>query len=141
MQALYQAEVCDLSVDELVEQAEAGVLLLVPEVPEGADENALVGEGLDDYARLLLEGTVDHLDPIDDMIAGAAQNWTLERMPIVDRNIIRLAVFEMAYLDEIPVGVAINEAVEVAKLFGGDDSPKFVNGVLGKIAKLFEEEH
>jgi len=69
-----------------------------------------------------------------------SENWAVERMPIVDRMILRVAVFEMVYCDQVPVSVSINEAVELAKAFGGeDDSPRFVNGVLGRIARSMAE--
>ena len=109
-------------------------MLLIPECPVGVSDNDLVGIDLADYARELIDGVGEHGDQIDAWIAETAENWTLERMPIVDRNIIRLAAFEIAYRDDIPTGVAINEAVEMAKAFGTDESPKFVNGVLGRIA-------
>ena len=76
---------------------------------------------------------------VDERIEAASENWALSRMPIVDRSILRLAVFEMFNCDDVPVSVSINEAVELAKGFGGeDDSPRFVNGVLGRIARSME---
>jgi N utilization substance protein B len=73
---------------------------------------------------------------VDARIEATSQHWSLMRMPFVDRNILRLAVYEIMFEDDVPASVAINEAVELAKAYGGDDSPKFVNGVLGKIAEL-----
>jgi N utilization substance protein B len=74
------------------------------------------------------------------MITSTSENWSLERMPLVDLNILRLATFEMLYLDDVPQSVSINEAVELAKNFGGeDDSSRFVNGVLGRIAVIIEQ--
>ena len=94
---------------------------------------------LSDYALKLLDGIESHRDVIDDYIESASENWQVSRMPIVDRTILRLAVFEMVYAVDVPVSVAINEAVELAKDFGGEDeSPRFVNGVLGRIAKQLE---
>lgn len=133
LQLLYTGELTEEPLESLV-QASPDELLVVPECPEGVNENDLVGSDLAEYASSLVSGIVDHLDEIDERIAATAQNWTLERMPIVDRNIIRLAAYEILFRDEIPTGVAINEAVELAKAFGTDDSPKFVNGVLGRIA-------
>ena len=73
---------------------------------------------------------------IDGSLKAAAENWSLGRMPIVDRSILRLAAYEIMFVEDVPTSVAINEAVELAKDFGGeDDSPRFVNGVLGRIAK------
>lgn len=94
---------------------------------------------LSDYALKLLDGIELHRDVIDDYIESASENWQVSRMPVVDRTILRLAVFEMAYVADVPLSVAINEAVELAKDFGGEDeSPRFVNGVLGRIAKQLE---
>ena len=73
--------------------------------------------------------------------AATSENWSLARMPIVDRSILRLATFEMMYIDDVPTSVTINEAVELAKDFGGEDeSHRFVNGILGRIAKMLEGE-
>ena len=138
LQAMYQYELTGTSLADLVDDTGATELLLIPERPEGVEENDLIGEGLVPYAAELLRGIVPRLEQIDGWIAQTAENWTLERMPIVDRNIIRLAAYEIAFCDDIPTGVAINEAVEIAKAFGGDESPKFVNGVLGKIASRLE---
>lgn len=92
-----------------------------------------------DYARRLVNGVDAHRAEIDAMLDEASDNWKLSRMPIVDRSLLRLATFEMLYVDEVPLSVSINEAVELAKAFGGeDDSPRFVNGVLGRIAKRCE---
>ncbi len=95
---------------------------------------------LPDYAQKLIEGVEAHQIEIDRMLTSTSENWALARMPIVDRSILRLATFEMAYMDDVPVSVTINEAVELAKDFGGEDeSPRFVNGVLGRIAVQLEE--
>ncbi len=91
---------------------------------------------MSDYALDLVRGVEEQRAIIDGMLRGAAENWSLGRMPIVDRSILRLATYEMKFVDDVPVSVSINEAVELAKDFGGeDDSSRFVNGVLGRIAK------
>lgn len=87
------------------------------------------------YAQKLVEGVSKNLEAIDKTIERFAENWRIERMAYVDRNILRLSTYETLYLDDIPIKVAINEAVELAKRFGEEDSSKFVNGVLDKIAK------
>ena len=87
------------------------------------------------YAEILVHGTLEKLEAIDKTIERFAENWEIKRMAYVDRNILRLSTYEMVYLDEIPVKVAINEAVELAKRYGEEDSSKFVNGILDKIAK------
>lgn len=91
-------------------------------------------EAPSDFAVGLIEGVVNHQQELDDLIADHADNWALDRMPLLDRNIIRISLFEMLYQEDIPFSVSINEAVELAKIFGTEDSGKFVNGVLGKIA-------
>jgi len=86
------------------------------------------------YAKYLAEGVIGHLDEIDGMIREQARNWRLERMSLIDRNIIRVAVFELRYPSEtVPATVVINEAIEVAKRFCTDDSGSFINGVLDAV--------
>jgi N utilization substance protein B len=77
---------------------------------------------------------IEHLEEIDTILAEVASGWKLSRMSKVDLTLLRLAVFEMRFDEDIPVKVAINEAVEMAKTFGGDESPGFINGVLAKLA-------
>jgi N utilization substance protein B len=88
-----------------------------------------------DYTVALVEGVVAHQDRIDELIASYAEGWTLGRMPPVDRNLARIAVYELLYADDIDDPVAISEAVELAKQLSTDDSPRFLNGVLGRIAE------
>jgi N utilization substance protein B len=87
------------------------------------------------FARELVEGFAAHHDDIDRVIAEASDRWTIERMPVVDRNLLRIGVFELLYASGTPAGVAINEAVELAKLLSTEDSGRFVNGVLGRVAR------
>ena len=94
---------------------------------------------LTDYAKQLVRGVESHVATIDKELAASSENWAVQRMPIVDRSILRLAVYEMMFVDEVPVSVAINEAIELAKDFGGEDeSPRFINGVLGRVARHLE---
>lgn len=86
------------------------------------------------YIRDKFEQIVSHIDEIDDMVNQVAQGWKTSRMGKVDLTLIRLAVYEIKFEEEIPTGVAINEAVELAKGYGTDDSPSFVNGILAKLA-------
>lgn len=90
------------------------------------------------FSLALIRGVSRNLEVIDREISGASLHWSMARMARVDRNILRLATFELLYLPEVPVNVTINEAVELAKLFGSDDSRLFVNGVLDNIAKALE---
>ncbi len=85
------------------------------------------------FAEPLIRGTLQHRDELDAMIKKYAQNWDIHRMAAVDRNILRLAIFEMLHRDDIPPVVSINEAVDIAKKFSTQDSGKFVNGILDKV--------
>jgi len=87
------------------------------------------------YARELVEGITERLDEINDKIAESAVNWRLSRMSVLDRNIIRLAAYEMLFKDDVPARVAIDEAIELAKRYCTDDSPSFINGILDAILK------
>lgn len=87
------------------------------------------------FALQIAEGAEANLAAIDDMIASHSHNWSANRISRVARSVMRLAVYEMLYDDDIPVSVAINEAVELAKKYGGDDDASFINGVLGSIAR------
>src|SRR5215831_853583 len=82
------------------------------------------------YAVLIVEGVIDHADRIDELISTYAEGWTLDRMPVIDRNLLRIAVYELLYRDDIDDPVAISEAVELAEELSTDDSPRFVNGLL-----------
>ena len=93
-----------------------------------------VSQAAKPYAQSLVEGVKQNLSKIDSQITRASEHWSINRMSRVDRSILRLATFEISFLDEIPANVAINEAIEVAKRFGADESPLFVNGVLDKVA-------
>ncbi|MCP4201756.1 MAG: transcription antitermination factor NusB [bacterium] len=87
------------------------------------------------YAQALVRGTLDNLQEIDDLIRGQAEHWRLERMPAVDRNILRLAVYEFLYEPDVPKLVIVDEAIELAKKFGSKDSGRFVNGLLDGLLK------
>lgn len=87
------------------------------------------------YAKKLLDGVLEKGAAIDKLISNHAENWRLERMSVIDRNILRLAVYEVHYQDDVPASVAINEAVEIAKRYSTDDSGSFINGILDAMAK------
>lgn len=89
----------------------------------------------DPYVREVIGGLEEKLTEIDRIIAQRAEGWRLERLHSVDRNILRLAVYELCYREDIPPQVAINEAVELAKKYGGEHSPAFINGILDRIWK------
>ncbi|MHA7986549.1 transcription antitermination factor NusB [Rathayibacter sp. CAU 1779] len=104
---------------------------LADEAQRAANEPAREASWL--YAREIVDGVIDHSDEIDELIQTYAQGWTLERMPAVDRAILRMGVWELLYNPAIPDAVAISESVEQATILSTDDSAKFVNGLLGKI--------
>ena len=99
----------------------------------------LIEGPIDAYAQLLIDGVIQNKKEIDEKLAVHSKNWALDRMSLVDLNVIRVATYEMTNVDDVPVSVSIDEAVELAKGFGGADSHKFVNGILGAIAKGLEE--
>ena len=117
LEVLYQRELTNYPVEKIVQnKLSAG------------------GKDLSDFALRIVDGVKNHNQKIDDMIKKYADNWALDRMPSLDRNIIRISLYEMLYEEDIPCSVSINEAVELAKIYGTGESGKFVNGVLGKIA-------
>ncbi len=87
------------------------------------------------FADPLIRGTLEHRDELDERIRKHAKNWSLHRMAVVDRNLLRLAAYEMLYREDIPPVVSINEAVDIAKKYSTDDSGKFVNGILDSLRK------
>jgi N utilization substance protein B len=87
------------------------------------------------FARQIIMGALEHQKEIDQKIASLADGWPLRRMPNVDRNLLRLATYEIYYCADIPGPVTLNEAIELAKRFGGEESAKFVNGLLDKLAE------
>ena len=106
---------------------------LAAEAKRAASEPAREASWL--YAREIADGIVDHQDEIDEQITTHSRDWKLERMPAVDRALLRIAVWEILYNDEVPTAVAIDEAVELAKEFSTDDSGAFVHGVLARVAR------
>jgi N utilization substance protein B len=92
-----------------------------------------VGERSLPYGRQLIQGICLHIDEIDALLAEHSHNWRVERMSLVDRNILRIAVFELRYIDEAPAQVAINEALEIAKRYSVEESVSFINGILDAV--------
>lgn len=89
-----------------------------------------------DFTETLVKGTCENITAIDKIISKYTDNWSISRMAVIDRNIMRMSVYEMLYRDDIPPNVSINEAIELAKKYGDIDSGKFVNGILDKIKKV-----
>ncbi|MDQ1128522.1 transcription antitermination factor NusB [Microbacterium sp. SORGH_AS_0888] len=108
-------------------------VVLAAEAQRAASEPARQASWL--YAREIVDGVIDHRDEIDEQIVTHARDWKLERMPAVDRAVLRIGVWELLFNDEVPSAVAIDEAVELAKEFSTDESGSFVHGVLGRIAR------
>src|SRR4051812_47203079 len=94
---------------------------------------------LEPFCLGLYDGVVSHLGEIDRRLGAAAENWRLPRMAAVDRNVLRLGAFELLFTPDMPAGVAIDEAIELARRYGSKDSPAFVNGVLDKVNQLRTE--
>jgi len=120
-------------------------ILFQADVTETDGRSALqgwIGSGREvpPFTRALVEGVSDHLDEIDATIAAHSEGWTIDRMASVDRTVLRVAAYELAFGGEVPVGVAIDEAVRAAKDLSTEDSGRFVNGVLGKIAREREAD-
>ena len=107
--------------------------ILAAEAQRAANEPAREASWL--YAREIVDGVIDNRDAIDEQITTFAKDWTLARMPAVDRAVLRIGVWEVLYNDAVPAAVAIDEAVELAKEFSTDDSGSFVHGGLGRIAR------
>lgn len=122
LQLLFQAEQTARSVDEVLE-----------------GEYSLSEGPLDPFAIQLSRGADGMRSDLDAVIAACSTNWSISRMPSVDRNLLRVAIYEMLEVDEVAVAVSIDECVELAKAYGTDESSRFVNGLLGRVATQLEE--
>lgn len=111
---------------------EAFKLLFQKEMNE---DNDVQLDQLNDFTKQIVQGVIDEIEEIDQIISSHLENWTFNRIASVEKAILRIATYEMTYMEDIPVGVSINEAVELAHMYGDDKSGKFVNGVLSKINK------
>ena len=121
LQALYEVDSVEHKAEETLTRLLTGERL--------SEENVA-------FTRQLVSGVIQNKEKIDHNIQSFAPAWPIEQIPIVDRNILRLAIFEILLDNKVPVKVAINEAIELAKTFGSDNSPKFINGVLGSVSAL-----
>jgi len=99
-------------------------------------ETAPASREVEQFARELVEGVIANRNKIDQVISDTAPAWPLDQMAAIDRNILRLAIYEILIDNKVPMRAAINEAVELAKEYGGESSPKFINGVLGSVSVL-----
>ena len=117
-------------------QAEPAEALAIALEVQKDEENSEEAAKAEEYAEKVLKGTAEMLPELDAMIGKYAINWDVKRMPGIDRNILRMAIYEMLFGEErVPVNVAVNEAVELAKQFGTEKSARFINGVLGKLMR------
>lgn len=119
LETLYEVDIANHPADEVIAQR----------LEVSPMENAGV-----DFATELVHGVLEYQDAMDTLIARFAPEWPLDQMAVIDRNILRIAMYEFLVTDETPVKVAINEAVELAKVYGSDSAPRFINGVLGTLA-------
>ncbi len=119
LQALYEIDIVGHPLDRVIQ--------------ERVDE-AELEDSLADFARQIVWGVVPHMEQLDGFISQHAPEWPLDQVSIIDRNILRIALWEIAVSDQTPMKVAINEAVEIAKAYGSDSASRFVNGVLGSLA-------
>ena len=120
LQVLYQIDVAGYSADKAY---------------ENCLENLCPLEGVKGFSLDIVNGVVEHKKEIDDLIKKYSEHWVLDRMAVVDKNILRIAIFELIYCDDLPYKVSINEAIELGKRYGADDSPSFINGILDSIAR------
>ena len=103
---------------------------------EDAISYIIADEKIDAFYEQLVKGTMSHLSEIDTALESNLENWSLGRLPKIERTVLRIAVYELLYNEETPQSVVLNEAIELCKLFGDEKSGRFVNGVLSKFAKL-----
>jgi N utilization substance protein B len=134
LQSLYQIEMNEVSAKEAVNSA----------IEEAENDNEAELEVADEkispsYITELVEGTIQNKASIDEMLEEYLKGWAMNRLSRVDREVLRLAVYEMVYREDVPPKVVVNEAIELSKHFGTEESGKFVNGVLGKMIKELEE--
>ena len=115
---------------------------LLKKSPEEIVENdQLVGKIFDEFSLKLINGVTGNLKEIDGIIKATVQNWSLDRIAVIDRNILRVAIYEMLHEDDIPLKVSVDEAIEIAKNLGQKpDTPKFINGILGKFLNNISDD-
>lgn len=135
LDVLYEAEIRDQLPAEAFEARRRGGWVLAASDEDGSRSTVEPVPAVLAYARTLVEGVQEHQADIDALIAEVADKWAIQRMPVVDRTLLRMAIFELLWRDDVPVAVAINEAVELAKALSTDDSGRFINGVLGRVVE------
>lgn len=134
VQSMYHMEMNEVSAAEAVE------MLLQEAAADNESEVVLSDTAkLRDYVQKLVEGAWEHRKALDELLAEYLKGWQVSRLSRVDRQILRLAAYEMVFMDDVPAKVAVNEAIELSKHFGTEESGKFVNGVLGRIIQELEQ--
>ena len=118
LQALYQWDIARQDIQRIIAQSR---------------EHFSLEKGEDEFSERIIRGVVEHLQELDQLIEAYSENWRLERISLIDRNILRMAVYELLYCEEIPPKVTLNEAVDLGKQFGTEDSGSFINGILDRI--------
>ena len=130
---IYQADSCGVPFEDALETA-----LEFADLSDIAAKDPDKAEEARDYARLIAIGVRNRLDELDDIIARFAKDWPIERQPAVDRNILRIAIYEIVHIESVPPVVAVDEAVELAKKYSTAESGKFINGVLASFLREHE---
>ena len=130
LQALFQMDLTGISGDDALASLWAGLL-----DPDGVGEGRPAEDDEVSFASRIVVGVGKDRERLDTLIESCSTNWRLTRMPVVDRNILRMACYELTAFDEIPGSVTINEAIELAKRFGGAESRAFVNGIVDRVAR------
>lgn len=126
LEILYQKDIVGCSLEQSIDMREKRIPAEIEPIP--------------DFTIHLLENIDKNIDRIDKLITSYADNWVIERMPVIDRNLLRICICEMLFEDDIPHSVSINEAVDLAKIYSTAESSKFVNGVLGQMAQDLKQE-
>lgn len=127
IQSLYQMQMNEVSAHDAI------VAAVTEAEHDNEAEMSVEGDISVSFIQELVEGTAQRLIPIDEMLVDYLKGWKMDRLSRIDREVLRLAVYEMIYRDDVPPKVVVNEAIDLAKHFGTDESGKFVNGVLGKM--------
>lgn len=137
LQALYEADVRALSAQGALQDLWGGIM-----DGEGIDAESKAPESEEiEFAQQLVRGVLEHREAVDGLIESCSTNWRLTRMPVVDRNVLRLAAYELSERQDIPASVSMNEAIELAKTFGTADSRAFVNGIVDRMARQLGRLH
>lgn len=128
LQTLYEVDSTDHPVDDVLRRS------LDEPASDNPNATGLSDPAAREFARTLVSGVLENADELDQLIEKSAPNWPIDQMSSIDKNILRLAIFEILFDNRVPLKAAINEAVELGKRFGSDSSSRFINGVLGTVA-------